>query len=246
MSTHSVISASSNTDAEGISIIIPTFNEYDSLSELVGRIDRSMHHGGRPYELIVIDDRSEDGTFDLALSFQKSYPLRVFQKKGRRGKAFSLLEGFAHARYRLCSFIDADLQYPPEAIEKMACMVGPTADIVVAERKERDTSFIRVLTSKSFRLICGTLLHRLDCDVQSGLKVFRTEIVRNNTYSPTPWTFDLEFLIRARNAGYKIATYGIVFSERKHGYSKVHLLKTSYEIAAAALRVKFMTMAPRV
>lgn len=222
------------------SIIIPTYNEHASLPELVRRIDLSFKVAGMSYEIIMIDDHSEDGSFEIAQSLNTQYPLRVYKKKGKKGKAFSLLEGFAHAKYEICSFIDADLQYPPEAIAGMAALIGSEVDIVVAERTKRDTSWIRVVTSKSFRLICGSLLHGFDCDVQSGLKVFRTEIVRKFQYSPTPWTFDLEFLIKARSAGYKIATYDIVFSERKHGESKVHLLKTSYEIAAAAVKVKFM------
>ena len=134
--------------------------------------------------------------------------------------------------------IDGDLQYPPEAIPGMVKMLD-SVDVVVANRKERKTSLIRKITSHGFRFIFGTLLHDLHCDIQSGLKVFKKETLRHISLSPTPWTFDTEFLIKLKKSGYIIGNYDILFSERKYGTSNVKLIPSILEIGLVALKLKF-------
>lgn len=114
-------------------------------------------------------------------------------------------------------------------------------DVVIANRKERHAGLVRNIFSKSFKFVFAKLLHNFDNDVQSGLKVFRKEIIRRITLNLTPWTFDLEFLIKARNAGYKIGNQDIVFSKRTWGKSKVNLIKTSWEIGLSSLLLKFVS-----
>lgn len=222
---------------QNISIIIPAWNEAGNIALLVESITKALVSYGVIYELIVVDDNSTDKTVEILKELSSNFPVSVYLKKGKKGKAQSLLEGFTYAKYDLVGFIDADLQYPAEAIPKMMDKIGSGADIVVADRKEFNASFRRKLLSWGFRSFFGRFLHGFTCDVQSGLKVFRKEIIERLTLHPNPWTFDLEFLVKARDAGYKIATHDIIFHKRHSGKPKIGLLAASLEIGLAALNL---------
>lgn len=223
-----------------VSVIIPTWNEEGNIESLIQKLHSTFKLHDISYELIFIDDYSTDQTAKIVKQFTSRYPIKLHYKKGNKGKAYSLLEGFSYAKYGLIAIIDADLQYPPEVIPDMVNKLDEGFDVVVANRAERHTNFIRSLVSKSFKLVFAKSLHNFDLDVQSGLKVFRTEIIRRIILNPSPWTFDLEFLIKSRDSGYKIGSLDITFAKRFWGQSKVNILKTSLEIGMSSLKLKFV------
>lgn len=221
-----------------ISIVIPIFNEAKNIEDLIKRIHEVLTNKDIHYELIFIDDHSTDKSAEILQIAAKTYPIRLFTKKGKQGKAYSLLEGFSYAKYDSIVMIDADLQYPPEAIPDMLHKLDEGYGVVVANRKKHNTGFIRKLVSKSFLFLFGKLLHQLDCDVQSGLKLFKKEIIERIPLNPRgQWSFDLEFLVKAKNAGYSIGTVDIVFEERKKELPKIHLIPASIEIGKSAIRL---------
>lgn len=223
---------------KSISVIIPTYNEAENITQLIIRLHTSLTKAGYTYEIIVVDDHSTDKTRHAVKELAKKLPITLYTKVGSRGKAFSLIEGFQKAKYDNLAFIDADLQYPPEAISKMADMLD-TADIVVANRKSYKDNIIRKTMSRTFRLGFGRLLFGINYDIQSGLKVFKKEVVKSLNITPSSqWTFDLEFLYKARHAGFTIASHDITFSKRLKGHSAVNIVKSSLEIGVNALRVK--------
>lgn len=229
-----------------LSVIIPTLNERGNIEPLVKRLSHAFDHSGIVWEAIFIDDHSTDGTFQqLERMVKAGFPISCYLKAGKRGKAYSLLEGFARAKHDYIAILDADLQYPPEAlpamVEKLA--TGHT-DIVVANRSTQETTLSRRILSRAFKAVFSQFLHGLDCDVQSGLKVFRRKILRDVKLDPTPWTFDLEFLLAARNYGYVIGTVDIAFAERIDGESKIHFLKAIWEIGWNAMKLRFKGRPP--
>lgn len=231
---------------EGISIIIPTYNEEDNVEELIERIWRSMAAFGVIYELIFVDDNSTDDTVGRINKFSGYLSVRTIIKDDsiKRGKAESLLIGFKDAKYDVVCMIDADLQYPPEEIPRM-CKELEYFDIVVGNRKTRnDSSLIRKFASKTFRYVFGKLIFGLDCDVQSGLKVFKKEILVYLEISPTPWTFDLQFLHKSRNIGCTIGSLDIEFSERHGGIVKLKFFRSIFEIGLQALKLKLSALPP--
>ncbi len=223
---------------KGISIVVPVFNEEQNIRELVRKIDTALKTGGYTYEVIFVDDHSSDGTRKVIKNLSKTYPLRLFQKVGKKGKAYSLLEGFSKARYNILCMIDADLQYSPKYIPQMIKQIEKGADIVVSNRKQYVAGQIRKMSSKIFHLFFVKVLHSLPFDTQSGLKILRKSVLNHITLSPSPWTFDLELLLKAHHAGYKIESLDIIFNERHTGSSKINLLKSSMEIGLSALRLK--------
>ncbi|MDQ3099549.1 MAG: glycosyltransferase [bacterium] len=223
-----------------ISIVVPTLNEATTIATLITRIDNSLPSEQFDYEIIFVDDVSDDKTPQLIAELSQRFPITFISKGSikNRGKASSLIKGFAAAKYPFVAMIDADLQYPPEAIPKMITMLTLGADIVVANRKEQKTNVIRRFLHGGFKYFFTYLLHGFSLDVQSGLKVFKKNVLEHIEVDPSPWTFDLEFLIHARAAGYEIETVDIVFEERKSGQTKVKLLQTTYEIGSNAFKLK--------
>lgn len=229
-----------------LSIVIPTLNERGNIDPLVERLSRALEESGVIWEAIFIDDHSTDGTYQMLERIaKKGFPITSFLKAGKRGKAHSLLEGFAKAKYEYIAILDADLQYPPEALPGMVeKLYSGHTDIVVANRSTQETTVLRRVLSRVFKAVFSQFLHGLDCDVQSGLKVFRRKILHDVKLDPTPWTFDLEFLLAARNYGYVIGTVDIAFAERTDGASKIHFLKAIWEIGWNALALRFKGRPP--
>lgn len=221
-----------------ISVIVPALNEADNLPLLFERIDASLSSAPIPYEIIVVDDHSTDETARIAQTTKPAYNVRLLTKRGAPGKAFSLLEGFAAAKHELVCMIDGDLQYPPEAIPQMYHKLQfCEADVVVTERVDNQTGPLRRLSSSVFSAVFTRALFGIKYDTQSGLKLFRKSILRTMSLSPSPWTFDLEFIIRALEQGYTIVSQMIPFSQRHAGVPKVKMLSATAEIASGSYRL---------
>lgn len=222
-----------------LSIIVPTLNEEKSVTPLVERIHTCLSQKKILYEIIFVDDHSTDKTRTIVKQLQKKYPVSLYLKKGKKGKTQSLFEGFSYARYPILCMIDADLQYPPEAIPKMLAKIKNGVDIVVANRTVTNTPMIRKIFSKGFMYIFGKLLHGFDFDVQSGLKLFKKDCVMGLKTSLSSWTFDMELLRRNVDLGSKVATVDILFEKRLFGKEKINILKASWEIGSHAVKLKF-------
>lgn len=229
-----------------ISIIVPAYNEQGSIKELIERLSVSLSKEKFKYEIIVIDDRSSDKTATITHALSSVYPVRHILKKGKQGKAYSLFEGFSEAKYSNLALIDADLQYPPEEIVKMTIKLRE-ADIVCSNRRRYKDNILRRTLSRGFRFGFGKFLFGLDHDIQSGLKVFTSEVIRTIYFKPSSaWTFDLAFLHSAREAGFSITNHDITFSKRKKGESKIGVFKTVYEIGTSAVNLKLAKLHPRL
>lgn len=249
-----------------LDVIIPVQNEVDNVEELAERVDKSLRGAGIDYSLIFVDDYSTDGTrekleelargngevsnglvpsgriiYDAAANDKprNHSKIKLLPKKGKKGKAYSVLEGARQATAPYVAMIDGDLQYPPEAIPSMY-KLAQKHGMVVANRKNYKNSWIRGEGSKINKFLFERLLLGFKCDAQSGLKVFKKEIVDNlNEQEVGPWTLDMPLLAKALELGYKIGTLDIDFKERKSGQSKVNFVKTAIEIAGSAIRLKF-------
>jgi len=220
-----------------LSIVIPTYNEELNIKELIKRLHSNMCHNKVKYEIIVVDDFSEDGTLNILRDLNGKYPLKIILKKGEKGKAQSLLEGFSKAKYSSVAMIDADLQYPPELLYDMLVKMKDY-DIVVANRVVQNIKWYRKLLSRIYSKVFGKILLGLPYDIQSGMKVFKKRILNKIELNPTPWGFDYEFLYKAKNQGYQISQVPIQFDARKNGKSNITFL-TNFELLFGILKLRF-------
>ncbi|MBI2029379.1 glycosyltransferase [Candidatus Gottesmanbacteria bacterium] len=224
-----------------ISIIVPVKNEEKNIQVLLDRIDKTFKKTHYSYRVIFIDDRSLDNTQKEIDRLSRQYPIKFFIKQGKLGKAFSILEGVEKVDTDYFVMLDADLQYAPETIPLMIEKVekDPLVGVVVANRKVYKSSFFRRFASRANKLIFGSLLFGLHTDIQSGLKLVKTEIVSHvNKTTVYPWALDIPLLYTAVQLGFKIDSVDITFERRKNGNSKISFLRTSYEIAKGAIKLR--------
>jgi dolichol-phosphate mannosyltransferase len=227
-------------DPVRLSVVIPTWNEEGNVRALVGALHNSLKPNNIEYELIFIDDNSTDRTVEVLNYLVEHYPITIQKKVGERGKAQSLLQGFASCKHGLIAMIDADMQYHPKYLPEMVNKITREHyDVVVAERNEQEVSFLRRFISKSFSWLFVRVLHGLKTDAQSGMKVFKKDILEEVNLTAKGWAFDMDFLVQAKNEGYRIGGVPIVFGRRFSGQAKINLFSASWQIGVGALRLKF-------
>ena len=227
-------------DKPSLSVIIPTLEEEENINELVLRLASTLDNSTKHYELIFVDDHSSDKTIIELTKLIDKFPIRIFEKVGKKGKSFSLIEGFKVAKYELIAMIDADLQYPPEALTNMLKEIQyNNADIVIARRDDYSKNSLRSFGTRITKNIYQYLFG-FDYDVQSGLKLFRVEVLEHMNFDFVgPWTFDIAFLFQAIQSENTIRSVDIKFARRVYGSSKVNFLKVGSEILAYAIKIKF-------
>lgn len=204
-----------------ISIIIPLFNEAESLPELVSWIDRVMKDNGYSYEAIMVDDGSTDGSWKTILELKEKFPaIKGIQFRRNYGKSAALYCGFKKAEGEVVFTMDADLQDSPDELPQMYRMIKEQDyDIVSGWKQHRkDNALTKNLPSKLYnataRAITGIKLHDMNC----GLKAYRKEVVKNIEVYGEMHRY-IPYL--AKNAGYtRIGEKPVHHEKRKYGKSK--------------------------
>ena len=206
-------------DQKEISIIIPAYNEAENLSLLYEEIFEVMKKITADYEIIIINDGSDDKTQEtIEKLFQenKNY-LKGIQFRSNFGKASALKAGFSEARGKIIFTMDADLQDDPKEIPNFISKINEGYDLVSGWKQNRKDSFIKNSSSKFFNFITSLFskikLHDFNC----GFKAYKREVAKGldlygqlHRYVP----------VIAGNQGYKIAEIPIHHRKRKFGKSK--------------------------
>ena len=204
-----------------LSIIIPFYNEAESLPELVKWIREVMAKEGYSYEILMIDDGSTDGSWDIVRGLQTEFPeIKGLSFRRNYGKSAALYCGFARAAGDVVVTMDADLQDFPEEVPEMFRMIKEEGwDIVSGWKKHRkDNALTKNLPSKLYnataRSITGIKLHDMNC----GLKAYRSDVVKNIEVYGEMHRY-IPYL--AKNAGFtKITEKPTQHAKRKFGKSK--------------------------
>ncbi len=204
-----------------ISIVIPLFNEEESLPELAVWIDKVMRENNFSYEVIMIDDGSKDNSWQVVEDLQSKNPLiKGIKFRRNYGKSAALYCGFDIAQGDVVVTMDADLQDSPEEIPDLFKMIKQDGyDLVSGWKKKRfDPVLSKNIPSKIYnftvRCITGIKLHDMNC----GLKAYRKNVIKSievygemHRYIP----------VLAKWAGYKnIGEKVVKHSERKYGVTK--------------------------
>ena len=203
-----------------ISVVVPLFNEEESLPELVSWIDRVATTNNLSYEIIMIDDGSTDGSWGVVERLKEQYPqIRAISFMRNYGKSAALYCGFDMAEGEVVFTMDADLQDSPDEIPEMRRMILEEGyDLVSGWKKRRYDPISKRWPSKFFnataRFMSGIKLNDFNC----GLKAYRRKVVKSievygemHRYIP----------ILAKHAGFKrIGEKVVIHQERKYGKSK--------------------------
>lgn len=207
-----------------LSIVISLYNEQESLRELVEWITKSFAKSpisDYQYEILMIDDGSNDGSWETIKQLSKEFPtIRGISFRRNYGKSAALQVGFQAAKGDIVVTMDADLQDSPEEVPEMVRMIKEEGlDIVSGWKKKRyDNVLMKNIPSKLYnwtaRKISGLKLHDMNC----GLKAYRSEVVKEiEVYG------DMHRYIPyiAKNAGFtRIGEKVVHHQKRKYGSSK--------------------------
>jgi len=207
-----------------LSIVISLFNEEESLPELIRWIESVMNKEDYKYEIIMVDDGSNDSSWKIIKDLsEKNKAIRGISFRRNYGKSAALYHGFKAAEGRVVVTMDADLQDSPEEIPEMYRMVTEEGyDIVSGWKKQRfDNKLTKNLPSKLYnwtaRKITGIKLHDMNC----GLKAYRNEVVKNIEVYGEMHRY-IPYL--AKNAGFsRITEKPVQHQKRKYGVSKFGL-----------------------
>lgn len=204
-----------------LTIIVPLFNEEESLPELTAWIHRVIDPKGWKFEIIMIDDGSRDGSWDTVMRLASSDDtIHGIRFRRNYGKSAALYHGFKAARGRVVVTMDADLQDSPEEIPEMFRMVTEDGwDVVSGWKQHRqDNKLTKNLPSKLYnataRWITGIRLHDMNC----GLKAYKNEVIKDIEVYGEMHRY-IPYL--AKNAGYeRITEKPVHHQKRKYGKSK--------------------------
>ena len=128
---------------QGISVVIPVYNEEDNVAEGFREVTGVLASTGRPYEIIYVDDGSRDATVSRLLECAGSDShLQLIQLRRNFGQTAAMAAGFDHARYEIVIALDGDLQNDPAEIPAMVAKLEEGYDLVAGWRKERRDKFI--------------------------------------------------------------------------------------------------------
>jgi glycosyltransferase involved in cell wall biosynthesis len=203
-----------------VSLVIPLFNEAESLPELHAWIVRVCKQENLTYEILLLDDGSNDGSWDIIKNLKnQDANVRGFRFRTNYGKSAALNVGFAEANGEVVITMDADLQDSPDEIPGLIEMIKTEGfDVVSGWKKKRYDPLSKTIPTKLFnwatRKISDLELHDFNC----GLKAYRNEVVKNievygemHRYIP----------VIAKWAGFpKVGEKVVVHQARKYGSTK--------------------------
>lgn len=212
-------------------VIIPTYNEIESLSSLVGRVRQTVPAA----DVLIVDDSSPDGTGELADQLADSdKSVQVIHRKIKDGLGRAYLEGFQHGAqkgYRFIVEIDADGSHDPASLPAMLALAQGGADLVLGSRwipggSVLNWPWVRRTISRFgntyARKILGSGIH----DLTSGFRVFRAEALTSldlESVASQGYCFQIELAWMLERAGGAVVEHPITFVERSVGRSKMHI-----------------------
>jgi len=206
-----------------ISVVVPLFNEEESLPELLAWIDRVMQKNNFSYEVVLVDDGSNDTSWDVIEDLRTKYAgVRGIKFRRNYGKSAALFSGFEIVNGDVVITMDADLQDSPDEIPELYRMIKEDGfDLVSGWKQKRYDPISKTIPSKFFnrtaRAMSGIKLHDFNC----GLKSYKNKVVKSvevygemHRYIP----------ILAKEAGFtKITEKVVQHQERKYGVTKFGL-----------------------
>jgi dolichol-phosphate mannosyltransferase len=213
-----------------VSVITPVYNERRNLEENIGRIERSLSDAQIPFEIVVVDDNSPDGSGALAdeIAKRKAF-VRVLHRPSKMGLGTAYKEAFPLTRGSLIVSMDSDLSHDPRFLP---AMIGEAerVDIVIGSRFTGNGRIIGRSPLRDLLSIFANLAIRVTTgmdimDWTSGLRVYRRRVWEEIMphVNCNKWDFQFESLYKALGSGFTVREVPITFYERADGDSKFSL-----------------------
>ncbi|HSR49193.1 MAG TPA: glycosyltransferase family 2 protein [Acidobacteriota bacterium] len=204
--------------ARKISVVIPLFNEKESLPELYRQLVEELRHHSSDFELVFVDDGSRDGSSQVLKGLHKSDPrVRIIRLRRNFGKSAALSAGFRRVGGDVVITIDADLQDRPHEIRKLLAKLDEGVDLVSGWRYRRKDNWRKRLASKIYNMVTAKMTGLGIHDINCGFKAYRRRVIEEirvygemHRYIP----------VLASYRGFVVGEVEVEHSKRRYGRSK--------------------------
>jgi len=210
-------------------LVIPTLNEVGNIRTLIDRVQTALSHSDIDYELIIVDDNSQDGTAELVRRYaEHDSRIKILVRVGERGLAGAVIHGWKNTDADWLGVMDADLQHPPELLPELLKAMSRGNDIVVASRYAGNGTVGNWNALRHFISRASTLatlpLQRPGLrikDPMSGFFIVRRDAIDGIDLQPQGFKILLEILVRGRVR--RAEEVPFTFATRHAGESKASL-----------------------
>ena len=220
-----------------VSVVIPVFNEEATIGNIVTRTKKTLEQLGVSYEILVVDDGSDDRSADIAQEL-KAHVLR----DPHQGKGFALRSGFRQAKGELVVTLDADGSHQPEEIPLVLRYIRENkADFVIGSRffnSEANKTKIPKINRTGNKMFNGLIWYLTGVkisDSQSGFRAIRSSLIKRMKLGSHGYEVESEMLVKALRMGARVAETPISFDQRTVGKSKLDPIKDGARILYAII-----------
>ncbi len=228
-----------------VSVIVPVFNGSDYLTNCIDNVRSCFESQGAPYELIIAEDGSTDGTKALLKELTERDPsLKLIQDEHRLGRGASLCRAIQQTKGDVIVYTDVDMATDIGHLGQLITCVQDGADVATGSRYLPDSQATRSLPRLVSSLVYNDLARRLLAskltDHQCGFKAFKRSVVLDllPQVHSSHWFWDTEILVRAQRSGYRVKEIPVHWQESKYGKSTVKLASDSMHFMRDLLRLR--------
>jgi len=224
-----------------LSVIIPVYNEVESIEEIVKRVKNT----NLAWEIILVDDGSKDGTRDLLKEMDGMDNVRVILHEKNQGKGAAVRTGFDAARGEILLIQDADLEYDPRDYPVLLKPLDEgIADVVYGSRflggPRRVVMFWHMVANQLLTFMTNILYNTILSDMETGYKVFRRKVIEGMPLHAKRFDFEPEFTAKVLKRKYRIFEVPISFNPRDYAQGKKIKLKDAFEAVWTLLKYRFV------
>lgn len=234
----------------GLSVILPTYNERKNLPILVKELISEFKKSNYEYEIIIVDDYSPDGTWEVAQELEREIEeVKLIIRKEERGLASALRVGVENAKKDIICFMDTDLSHPPKDITRMMEHMN-SYDSVWASRYVKGGKMIaggekrlQWILSKIFNSYLKIFLHLPIADTTNGFFIIRRNIfdlVDLNKVFVGYGDYAFKLLYHLKGKGIKMTEIPFTYEKRRYGESKTHILHIAVKYFIESLKARLI------
>ena len=236
-----------NRETYKVSIIIPCYNEKNTIKEILKRIDQSVkNYKILKYEIIIVDDFSNDGTKQVLEDLKTEENRKIFFHDTNLGKGAAIHTALKYTTGEIIIIQDADLEYDPFDYNKLLVPFFETnADIVYGSRFLGGGKYVRIhffwhyLANKILTFICNLFINLNLTDMETGYKAFKSSVIKNIHLKEKSFSFEPEVTIKLAKKNYKFFEVPITYNGRSYEEGKKIGLKDAFIALKAIIFYSF-------
>jgi len=219
-----------------VSVVIPAYNEEKTVGSVIEETVQVMESLGLPYEIIVVDDGSEDRTREVA----SKYKVTVLSNGRNMGKGYALRRGFQHASGDIIITMDADGSHKPKEIPDLINALMNGADMVAGSRflgkNKNHTSKLHMFGNYLINMTIMTMTGKWITDSQTGLRALKRDFLQKISLESEGYEIETEMTVKGLKNGFVLKEIPVSCDKRRNGVSRLCALRQGPKILKTILK----------